>query len=77
MTGRPPGATCEMVAVPDPAEVAAANPIHDDKATGYGYAGAALDPYQLEHFGWSRAEQAAKLMVCIVHFTSSRTSVGS
>ncbi len=39
-----------MVAVPDPAEVAAANPIHDDKATGYGYAGAIVAG--IHTYGW-------------------------
>ena len=28
--------------VPDPPEVSAANPVHDESATGYGYAGGTL-----------------------------------
>ena len=43
-------AHCERIAVEDPAEVAAANPIHDEKATGYGYAGAIVAG--IHTYGW-------------------------
>lgn len=43
-------ATCERIAVPDPAEVAAANPIHDDNAKGYGYAGGIVAG--IHTYGW-------------------------
>ena len=42
-------ATCERVAVADPAEVAAANPVHDDKG-GYGYAGGIVAG--IHTYGW-------------------------
>ena len=32
-------ASCVRLAVADPPEVSAANPVHDESATGYGYAG--------------------------------------
>lgn len=43
-------ASCSQVAVPDPAEVSAANPIHDESATGYGYAGGIVAG--IHTYGW-------------------------
>ncbi len=43
-------ATCSQVAHADPPEIAAANPIHDEKATGYGYAGAIVAG--ISTYGW-------------------------
>lgn len=43
-------AECHRTAVADPDHVAAANPIHDDQATGYGYAGGIVAG--IHTYGW-------------------------
>ena len=41
---------CSKVALPDPPEVVNANPIHDEKAGGYGYAGPIVAG--IHTYGW-------------------------
>ena len=43
-------ASCTQIAVPDPPEVSAANPVHDENATGYGYAGGIVAG--IHTYGW-------------------------
>ncbi|MEC7427833.1 MAG: hypothetical protein ACPHLJ_03970 [Acidimicrobiales bacterium] len=43
-------ASCTQIAVPDPPEVSAANPVHDESATGYGYAGGIVAG--IHTYGW-------------------------
>ncbi len=42
--------SCTRIAVPDPPEVSAANPIHDESATSYGYAGGIVAG--IHTYGW-------------------------
>lgn len=42
--------SCSRIAVADPAEVSAANPIHDESATSYGYAGGIVAG--IHTYGW-------------------------
>lgn len=43
-------ASCVRLAVADPPEVSAANPVHDESATGYGYAGGIVAG--IHTYGW-------------------------
>ncbi|MDP7068641.1 MAG: MaoC family dehydratase [Acidimicrobiales bacterium] len=43
-------ASCSRMAVADPPEVSAANPVHDENATGYGYAGGIVAG--IHTYGW-------------------------